>query len=149
MSNIWNWELQDTKTKDTKPTEGPLSRDKQFVPYTSQNKFKDDECYIKQNSHDNKSIFGYVTNAEMYVNKNRCFDSTPPFQNFIHSGKPQQNVDIENELFNITRNNTRCNSKKYQGDSNLTEQMSKKVLYNDNLCKPEFKILPNGYNGFF
>ena len=147
MNNNWNLQVKNTKSKDSA---GPLgeSRDKQFVPYTSQNKFKDDECYIDQNINDNKSIFGYVTNTEMYVNKNRCFDTTPPFQNYIPSGIPQQNINIENELFNITRNNSRCRARKYTGiDHHLTEQMSKKVLYNENLCKPEFKILPNGYNG--
>lgn len=131
MNNNWNT-IQDLYNK---------SKEKQF-----QNKFKNDECYIYQYNNDNKSIFGYVTNQEMYINENKCSDFTPPFQNYISSGKPKQNVDIENDLFNITRNNSRCVNKKYVGKEDLIQGLSNKIEYNNNLCKSDYKILPNGYN---
>lgn len=99
---------------------------------TSQSKFKNDECYIDQFNSSNKSIFGYMTDNNMFVNKNECLDITPTFLNYIPSGTPKQNVDIENELRGAMRNNSRCTSCKYTGDHSLaSEGFSNKTLYNE------------------
>ena len=105
--------------------------------------FKNDECYIQQQNKDNKSIFNYIVDNNMFVNQNSCFDTTPPFLNYIPIGIPTQNVDIENELRGATRNNTRCTSCKYQGDTSVDGK--KDVNFTQHECKPEFKILPHGY----
>lgn len=79
----------------------------------SQNKFKMDNCYISAQNNDNNSIFNYMTDKNMYINKNECFDSTPPFLNYIPNGVPRQNVDIENDLRGAKRNNSKCASCKW------------------------------------
>ena len=118
----------------------------------SQSHFKNDECYINQQNQGNKSIFDYITDTSLFVNKNQCFDVTPPFLSYIPIGIPTHNVDIENNLRGVTRNNTKCASCKYTPD-NLeftSDGMSqKKPLdlspHNRQLCKPDFQILPKGY----
>jgi hypothetical protein len=91
-----------------------------FLPNTTtQNKpnlvslSKNDPTYINQyNKYDgNRSIFGYRTNQNMYINTQQ--NTIVP--SFLHNyvSKPKLNVDIENELFNITRNNNRCASMKF------------------------------------
>lgn len=120
----------------------------------NQSHFKNDECYINQQNQGNKSIFSYITDTNMFINQNQCFDTTPPFLNYIPLGVPTQNVDIENDLRGAVRNNTKCASCKYTPpEASLTfatDGMSsnKKLdVYPNNrpLCKPEYQILPNGY----
>ena len=43
-----------------------------------------------------KSIFDYVLDNSMYINKNECNDYTPPFISYIPGGVP--NIDATNEL---------------------------------------------------
>jgi len=97
---------------------------------------RSDACYLNQN---NKSIFDYVTDTSMFVNKNQCLDVTPPFLSYIPVGIPNQNVDIENDLRGILHNNTRCASCKYHPKDVDT------LGHNLSVCKPEYQILPNGY----
>jgi hypothetical protein len=120
----------------------------------SQSNFKNDECYINQQNQGNKSIFNYVTDTSMFINKNQCFDVTPPFLSYIPIGIPTHNVDIENNLRGVHRNNTKCASCKYTPEdinlANNTTDMSKQQQvnmppHNRPLCKPEFQILPKGY----
>lgn len=118
----------------------------------NQSHFKNDECYINQQNQSNKSIFSYITDTSMFVNKNQCFDVTPPFLSYTPIGVPTQNVDIESNLRGVTRNNSRCASCKYQPDNlglSLDGFTNKKQLdlspHNRQLCKPDFQILPQGY----
>jgi hypothetical protein len=118
----------------------------------SQSHFKNDECYINQQNQSNKSIFSYVTDTTMFVNKNQCLDTTPPFLSYTPIGVPTQNVDIESNLRGVIRNNTRCASCKYQPEnldlSGNGKQNNTKLDFsphNRQLCKPEYQILPNGY----
>lgn len=120
--------------------------------YISQSHFKNDECYINQQNQGNKSIFNYVTDTSMFVNKNQCFDVTPPFLNYIPIGIPTQNVDIENNLRGVIRNNSKCVSCKYTPDNlefSSDGFSQKKPLdmppHNRPFCKPDFQILPKGY----
>jgi hypothetical protein len=101
-------------------------------------KFRSDECYKTQQSNDNKSIYGYVTNDNMFINNNSCFDVTPSFINYFPMGKPQQYVDIENELLGINRNNSKCSEKKYY-------PTFIPLNYNKTICKKTQQIRPNGY----
>lgn len=103
--------------------------------------FKMDSCYINEQNKDNKSIFTYVTDTTKYINKSNCFDSSPPFLNYIPSGIQAQNIDIENDLRGAMRSNTRCTSCKYQSpDPNLASNgMNKDIKYNTNECKPDFQ----------
>jgi hypothetical protein len=118
----------------------------------SQSHFKNDECYINQQNQGNKSIFSYITDTTMFVNKNECFDVNPPFLNYIPIGIPTQNVDIENNLRGVIRNNTKCASCKYQpenldlsGDGRQNTTKLDIAPHNRQFCKPEYQILPNGY----
>lgn len=118
----------------------------------NQSNLKNDECYINQQNQGNKSIFNYITDTSMFVNKNQCFDITPPFLSYIPVGVPTQNVDIENDLRGAVRTNTRCASCKYTPSNNqlTTDGMANNkkldlLPNNRQYCKPEYKILPNGY----
>jgi hypothetical protein len=114
--------------------------------FTSQNKMKNEPCYINEQNKGNKSIFDYVTDTSMFVNKGNCFDATPPFIGYIPIGVQNQNIDIENELRGATRPNTRCTSCKYQSQQpDLASNGSRNVEFNKHECKPEQQILPNGY----
>ena len=119
---------------------------------TNQSHFKNDECYINQQNQSNKSIFSYITDTTMFVNKNQCLDVTPPFLSYIPVGIPTQNIDIENDLRGAIRNNTKCTSCKFTpSNMQLTSDgmgNNKKLdIFPNNLhdCKPQFKIVPNGY----
>lgn len=115
----------------------------------NQNKFRYDDCFLQTQSNDNKSIFNYITDNSMFINKNECLDITPPFLNYIPNGVPTQNVDIENELRGVTRNNTRCASCKFNSmepnlaNSGLSNKLIDTYPNNKPICKPEFQIIPN------
>lgn len=114
--------------------------------FSSESKFRSEDCNQGQKGYENKSIFGYLTDTNMYINKNTCLDDTPSFMPYISSGIPLHSVDIENDLRGITRPNTRCSSKKWQSSNQeLIETLSTVPVFNKELCKSEQKILPNGY----
>lgn len=114
--------------------------------FQSESKFRSEDCNKSQQNNDNHSIFKYMTNTNMYINKNTCLDNTPSYMPYISSGIPTQSVDIENDLRGITRPNTRCSSKKWQSpDQELIETISTVPIFNKELCTPEQKILPQGY----
>ncbi len=108
---------------------------------TSQSKFKNDNCYVEQINSANKSIFGYMTDNSMFINKNECLDITPTFLNYIPSGTPKHNVDIESELRGTTRNNTRCSPCKFTGtDQFVSDSFSNTTIYpeypnNKHICE--------------
>lgn len=104
----------------------------------SQNKFKNDSCYISKQANDNKSIYSYITDNNMFINKNSCFDETPAFLNYMPSGIQVQNIDLENELRGVTRINTKC-------DCNPMTSMKLDKEFNMNICNKSNKILPYGY----
>ena len=84
-----------------------------------------DECYIKKKNNGNASIFNYMTNTNMFVNKEQCFNNVPPFIGYIQIGTPKQNIDIENELRGSTRLSSKCPELKYTPSSeNLVTQVS-------------------------
>jgi hypothetical protein len=118
----------------------------------NQSNLKNDECYINQQNQGNKSIFNYITDTSMFINKNQCFDVTPPFLSYIPVGIPTQNVDIENDLRGSIRNNTRCVSCKYTPSTTqlTTDGMANNkkldlLPHNRQYCKPDYQILPSGY----
>lgn len=117
----------------------------------NQSHFKNDDCYISQQNKENKSIFDYITDQTKFVNKNECFDTTPPFLNYIPVGTPIQNVDIENDLRGSIRNNTKCASCKFTpqqlnlASNGLSKQPVNMYPNNKHVCTPEYMILPNGY----
>jgi hypothetical protein len=96
-------------------------------------------CLPTEN-HYTKSVFKYIVDDSMYVNKNECNDYTPPFLTYISSGIQPQNIDIENELRGAFYHNTKCSKCKYRGF--LQTQPSYKIKPE---CPKSFKILPNGY----
>jgi len=115
--------------------------------FTSQNKIKTDPCYINEQNKGNKSIFDYITDNAQFINKAKCFDSTPPFIGYMPMGIHSQNVDLENELRGATRVNTKCTSCKYQSQMPelASDGLNKEILYNTNQCNHDSKILPKGY----
>jgi hypothetical protein len=60
-----------------------------------------------------KSIYDYIVDSSMYVNKNECNDYNPPFLTYIPSGVPTFNIDIENNLRGTDRLLTKCPEYKY------------------------------------
>lgn len=114
--------------------------------YKNQNNLKTDDCYINQQNKDNKSIFSYMTDVNMFINKNECFDPTPGFINYNRTQPPQQNIDIENDLRGAIRNNTRCTTNKWTTiDPDLASRVSTNIVYDKNICQPQNRVLPNGY----
>jgi len=107
-----------------------------------QSKFKSDDCLNNLQIGDNKSIFDYVTDTNMFVNKSDCFDSTPPFLNYISRGIQAQDINIENDLRNSNRYTTKCNLK-YQPK---TMDLAENVIIPNPILKKECisKIIP-GY----
>lgn len=114
--------------------------------HKNQNQLKTDDCYIHQQNKDNKSIFSYMTDVNMFVNKNDCFDPTPGFLNYNRIKPPQQNIDIENDLRGAIRINTKCPTGKWTPqDLELAENFSTKIINDKKICEPQNRILPNGY----
>jgi len=105
----------------------------------------------QQSSQTNKTIFDYIIDNSMFINKAECNDYTPPFISYIPSGIKTQNVDIENELRGSIYPNTKCTQFKYKGSpinsSNNIQDLQKlpNNTYNKPECDKSFKILPNGY----
>lgn len=113
---------------------------------TTQNKFHSDNCFKFQQVEENKSIFDYVTNTNMFVNKSECLDTTPPFLSYISRGIQGQSVDIENDLRNSNRYTTKCNFKYQPQNSELIENLvtiPNPILKKE--CSPDVKIVPYGY----
>ena len=119
--------------------------------YNNQNRFTYDSCYEQQKTSTNKSILDYYLNANMFVNNNECLDSTPPFLSYIPVGIPTQNVDLENELRGVTRNNTRCSSCKFNPQDNtlasngLSQTAVDVYPNNKHVCQPQYQVIPQGY----
>lgn len=124
----------------------------------SQTNCKSDNCYMNQQSQSNKSVFDYVVDTNMFVNKHECNDYTPPFLSYIPLGTPKVNVDIENELRGSVRMHSRCATHKYNPKDNIiysdlgneTQVLSKQPkldVYPNNKteCGEGYKILPKGY----
>ena len=117
------------------------------ISNVTQNKTTNDSCYLIQRQQSNGSVFDYYTDVSMYENKNKCNDFTPPFIAYIPSGITNKSVELESDLKGITRSNSRCMYNKYiPTDPDLSERLDSTPLYkNNNYCKNNYKLLPNGY----
>ena len=126
----------------------------------SHTNFRNDSCFLNQTNKSNKSILDYTLDTTPFVNKNECSDFTPTFLSYIPSGIKKMDVDLENELRGTVRPNTKCASCKFNPQDghihtdvgNKVEDLKKQPINKDHIkpeCKPEFKILPNGYYGYF
>ena len=73
------------------------------------NKLFYDKCYLDQKQKDNFSIFNYYTDQSMYINN----DDSDLYKRTITGTPPQILINIENDLRNITRENSKCIYKKY------------------------------------
>jgi len=119
----------------------------------SQTNLKNDNCHKGQHQNENKTIFDYMIDKNMFINNNECADYTPSFLSYIPIGIPKMNVEIEDELRGSNRRNTLCSSLKYNPTETFTQSdilTQKSVdLYPNNkkICKTPFRILPNGYIG--
>ncbi len=80
----------------------------------SSTKTKYDNCFINQQSENNKSIFSYVIDETKYINKNECNNFSPPFITYNPTGVLSKSVDIENDLKGIIRPYTKCENCKYK-----------------------------------
>lgn len=109
-------------------------------------KTKYDNCVNEQQQQSNKSIFDYVLDNSMYINKNECNNYTAPFLTYIPTGVSSKNIEIENDLKGISRVFTKCIKCKYQPDD-LSQSNKKLDLYPNNKqeCEHQYNILPNGY----
>ena len=90
-----------------------------------------------KNQQKTKTIFDWVTDPNQFMNKNECNDFTPPFLTYIPTGV--FNIDIENDLRNSFRPNTKCACGKYHPGDTKTRIPVKQECTSDN------KIRPNGY----
>lgn len=82
-----------------------------------------------------KSIFNYYTDYSRHENKNKCVDFTPPFISYIPGGVNEKNVNVENDLKGINRNNSHCANEKYiPVDQELITRLDTKPVYNLNEC---------------
>lgn len=116
--------------------------------FQSQSKFKSDDCLKNLQTGDNKSIFDYVTDTSMFVNKSECFDSTPPFLSYLPRGIQAQDINIENDLRNSNRFTTKCNFKYQPVSTQVIENKWGLTTPNPIIkkeCKPDVKIVPYGY----
>lgn len=74
------------------------------------NKSLYDNCNLTQKQKDNFSIFNYYTDISMY--KNNSNSPNTSVQNSTGT-PPIDLLNIENDLKNITRNNSKCANNKY------------------------------------
>lgn len=93
-----------------------------------------------------KSIFDYIVDNSMYVNKNECNNYTPPFITYMPSGIPIMNIDMENKLKGM---NQESNIKYESPDTSLVQtdlltQPQKKNVFKGE-CEMAYKILPRDY----
>ena len=119
-------------------------------------KTKYDSCFLNQQKESNKSIFNYIVDNSMYINKNECNNYTAPFLTYIPSGVSSKNVDLENELKGMNRPTSKCDGCKYTPIDQTIAQNINNVPYgkqavlnvdpnNKQECKQEYNILPDGY----
>lgn len=116
----------------------------------NQNNLRTDECFMNQQNKENKSIFSYMTNNNMFINTTECLDTTPGFLNYIPHGTPTQNIDVENDLRGAIRNNSKCTTQKWTSPTpELATEMSTETIdyfpNNKDICEPKERILPKGY----
>lgn len=93
-----------------------------------------------------KSIFDYIVDNSMYVNKNECNNYTPSFITYMPSGIPSMNIDMENKLKGM---NQPSNIKYESPDTSLVQtdlltQPQKKNVFKRE-CEMAYKILPRDY----
>ena len=93
-----------------------------------------------------KSIFDYIVDNSMYVNKNECNNYTSPFITYMPSGIPSTNIDMENKLKGMNQPSTT----KYESPDTslvqtdlLTQPQKKNVFRRE--CEMAYKILPRDY----
>jgi hypothetical protein len=120
----------------------------------SQTNFRNDTCFLNQQNTSNKSILNYTLDTTAFINKNECSDFTPTFLNYIPSGIKPLDIDLENELRGSVRSSSKCTDCKFNPKeiyTNLGNETNIKQtpLYVKPECKVDFKILPNGYYGYF
>lgn len=123
----------------------------------SHTSFKNDNCFLNQTNKSNKSILDYTLDTSAFINKNECSDFTPTFLSYIPTGTKEINIDLENELRGSNRANTKCATCKFNPTeenehTNDYESFKKQKIDTEHIkqeCKKEFKILPNGYFGYF
>lgn len=108
-------------------------------------KTKYDNCVREQQQQSNKSIFDYVLDSSMYVNKNECNNYTAPFLTYIPSGVSSKNIEIENDLKGISRIFTKCSKCKYIPDDLSGSKKLDIHPNNKKECEHIFNILPKGY----
>lgn len=101
--------------------------------------WKYDACYMSQQSACNASIFRYVTDSSMYMNRNACSNFTPPFLSYVPSGIPEKNVEIENDLKGINRPISHCDNFKFN-----PQHAPHYDIPQQKECPPELKIV-SGY----
>ena len=81
-----------------------------------------------------KSIFDYVLDNSMYINKNECNDYTPPFISYIPGGVP--NIDAENELKGMNRQSYKTpNPSLAQGTLSSNDVVDKGTLPSKKECE--------------
>jgi hypothetical protein len=105
-------------------------------------KSKYDSCFLTQENQSSKSIFAYVVDDSMFINKNECNNFTPPFLTYIPSGVSPRSIDIENDLKGITRPYTKCVDCKYAPAPNSLPQPNPVIKKE---CTVDYNILPQGY----
>jgi hypothetical protein len=107
----------------------------------NQNNLITDECFMNQQKKENKSIFSYMTNGDMFINNTDCLDTTPGFLNYTPQGTSIQNIDIENDLRGTSRKNSKCATKKWTKSDVSSDMLQSKKR----ICEEKEKILPKGY----
>ena len=102
-------------------------------------------CESEQQKQSNKSIFDYVLDNSMYVNKNECNNYTAPFLTYIPTGVSSKNIEIENDLKGISRIFTKCAKCKYMPDDLSGNKKLDIYPNNKKECDHNNNILPRGY----
>lgn len=113
---------------------------------------KNKKCYMDNNGQTNKSIFNYIVDNSMYINKNECNNYVAPFLTYIPTGVSSRNVDIENDLKGMNRPFSKCEMCKYMPEHQHEHANSLPIgekidVYPNNKqeCTKQYNILPNGY----
>ena len=111
-------------------------------------KTKYDDIFLNQQKYKTKSIFDYIVDSSMYINKNECNNYSAPFLTYIPVGTPQLNVDIENDLRGADRPITRCKETTYVPENielATNIDLGKRQVYNQypnnkKECLPQYSV---------
>lgn len=102
--------------------------------------------FEQEQAYKDKSILAYQLDSSQWVNDKACFMTNPTFLAYIPEGVIPSNIEIESELRNQTRIDSKCPDFKYLGKpdlaaNGLSTDIKHTFPYQKNECPAGFNIV--------